>query len=482
MSGSLELSTAIAAARGARPAFPTLTDDDLLADLDAIEELGRIADGLRLAAAREVEVRSAPRLGEERLSFRAGARDGAELVRKVARIGHAEAKRRVGLGMALAPKVTLLGQEIPGRYAPLADAVESGLVGADSARVIIGTWKSLRRRVDRDRLDGMVLQLTDAAMSNDTEQMKDLAGAWAEILDPDGSEPKHADQRRRRALKIHDTLTDGTTSASLVLTPEHLALLRELLQSRRRGTTLERTEPGSDEDEETTGGEWREETPDDGDPRTRAQQDYDTLFETLEAGAKAEQADVATEVTHETVVTITAAELLDQRGQGWAPGVLAGLPIPVVEQRMCSGGTRLLVTGTDGEILHFGRSRRLFSPAQRKALTVAAGGRCQYPGCRTPAPFLEAHHADWYQRDDGPTDVENGIMLCSYHHHLVHATHSPVKIVRHEGDLWIVPQRWGGPPLPHHRRQSGPLRDPALDELRRLHDPDRSLFALRRRR
>lgn len=409
MEATAAISAAIAAALAARPAFHDLTDDHLLDQLAAIEELGRITDALRLGAAREVELRSNPRLGEERLSFRSGARDGAELVRRVARIGHTEAKRRVGLGMALAPTITLLGQKVPGRFAPLAEAVEAGLVGIDSARVIIRTWGALRRRVRRELLDGMVLQLTDAAMSNDAEQMSDLAAAWAEILDPDGAEPRHDEQRRRRSLRIDDTLGDGTTRASLVLTPEHLAFLRELLQSRRRGVVLERTEPGSEDDPEASGGEWREgEAPDDGDPRTRAQQDYDTLFETLEAGTKAEQADVATEVTHETVVTITAAELLEQRGQGWAPGVLAGLPIPVIERRMCSGGTLLLVTGVDGEIMHFGRSRRLFSPAQRKALMVAAGGRCQYPGCRTPAPFLEAHHADWFQRDDGPTDIGNG--------------------------------------------------------------------------
>jgi hypothetical protein len=144
---------------------------------------------------------------------------------------------------------------------------------------------------------------------------------------------------------------------------------------------------------------------------------------------------------------------------------------------MCSGGTRLLVVGERGEPLFLSRARRLFSPAQRKALMVAAGGRCQYPGCRTPAPYLEAHHAEWYARDGGPTDVSNGVMLCSYHHHLVHAVRSPVRILRHDGDLWFVPQWWTGPPAEHHRRQSGPLRDPRLDALRRLHDPDRNPFA-----
>lgn len=477
-----ELRAAIAAARAVQQTFLTASDAQVLADLAAVEELGRIVDGLRIAGAAEVEHRSRPALGEDRLSFASGARDGAELVQQLCRIGHNEAKRRVGLGSALAPKRSLSQEPLPGRYPPLAAALVSGLVGLESARVIINTCKSISKRVGMAQIEGMVVQLTDAAMVNDTEQVRDLAAAWAEILDPDGAEPKEAAQRRKRALQVGRTLADGTTRASLVLTPEHLAMVQELLESRRRGVPLVRTEPGSDDDAETTGGEWRENASaggggGDDNPRSRAQQDYDTLFETLEAGAKAEQADVATQVTHETVVTITAAELQDQRGQGWMPGVLAGLPIPVVEQRMCTGGTRLLVVGTDGEPLHLGRSRRLFSPAQRKALMVAAGGRCQYPGCRTPAPFLEAHHAEWFSRDDGPTDIGNGIMLCSYHHHLIHAKHSSVKIVSHEDDLWIVPQWWRGPPQDHHRRQSGLLRDLRLDELRRRHDPDRNPWA-----
>jgi hypothetical protein len=464
------ISTAIVAARGIAARFLTGSDDELLADLAAVEELGRIVDGLRIAGAAQAERRSRPVLGEERLSFRSGVRDAADLVQQVCRIGHDEAKRRIAIGAALAPRQSL-NEVLPGRYAPLADAVAAGRVGIESARVVVNTAKSLRRRVLASQTEQMVESLTVVATEHDTEFLREIATRAAATLDQDGVEPRGQEQQLRRACTIGRTRDDGMTRASLVLLPEHVALVQELLQSRRRGVCLVPTEPGSDDDAETTGGEWREqEHPDGGDPRTRAQQDYDTVISLLEAGAKAEQADATEQIVHETVVTISADELLAQRGQGWTPAVLAGLPIPVVEQRMCSGGTRLLVTGREGEPLFLSRSRRLFSPAQRKALMVAAG-------CRTPAPYLEAHHAEWYSRDGGRTDVVNGIMLCSYHHHRIHAVRSPVKIVRHENDLWIVPQWWTGPPEEHQRRQSGPLRDPRLDELRRERDPDRSPWA-----
>ena len=156
--------------------------------------------------------------------------------------------------------------------------------------------------------------------------------------------------------------------------------------------------------------------------------------------------------------------------------MLTGIPVPVIERRACTGGIRLLVTGPDAEVLYFGHSHRLFSAQQKKALTVAAGGRCQYPGCTTPAPYLEAHHAKWFQRDHGPSDVDNGVMLCSFHHHLIHTKSGQVEIRQHEGDMFFVPKSWRGEYREHQRRQRGPTADPNLATLRRKHDPAKNPF------
>ncbi len=469
-----ELTAALVAVRSITAHFHTATDGQLLADTRAIEALGRVVDGLRLGAAAQVEARSGKRLGEESLAFRHGARDGVELVEDLTGVSYATARMRVGLGSALAPVVSITGELLPGRYPALSDAVAAGEVGIESARVIVNTVVSIRRRADPDLLSAMAEALADTARHTGVEVVRDVAEHWALALDPDGAEPKERFQRRKRALKIGRTLADGTTTVSLVVTPEHLALLKELLQSRRRSTLMLRTAPGGD-DSDSTDPEWQEESgPDGGEPRPRTQQDYDTVFDAITLATSIEQASGA--VTHETVVTITAAELEARGGQGWTAGVLAGIPVPVIERRACTGGVRLLVIGADGEALHLGRSRRLFSPQQKKALTVAAGWRCQYPGCTTPAPFLEAHHAKWFSRDAGPTDVGNGVMLCSFHHHLIHATTGRVEIRQHAGDLFFVPKSWRGEYREHQRRQRGPTTDPRLATLRRRHDPARNPF------
>jgi hypothetical protein len=354
---------------------------------------------------------------------------------------------------------------LPGRFPSISAAVHEGRIGLESARVIVNTVKAVRARADEEQLAAMVESLVDTAAHAEPEAVEEAADWWALALDPDGAEPTERTRRRQRALRLGRTLADGTTRATLILLPEHLALLKELLQSRRRGVQLVRTEPGGEEDPQTDGPEWREEQgPDGGDPRTRAQQDYDTVIDVLEAGAKAEAAAVKP-VTHTTVVTISAAELEARKGRAFTSGVLVGLSIPIVEQRICNGETRLLVTGPRGEPLSLSRASRLFSPAQKLALTIAAGGRCQYPGCRVPAPYLEAHHVAWFCRDGGSTDISNGIMLCSYHHHLVHAQDSPVEIRKHDGGLYIVPAGWFGPLQPEQRARTGPPHLPRSEPL-----------------
>jgi hypothetical protein len=62
-----------------------------------------------------------------------------------------------------------------------------------------------------------------------------------------------------------------------------------------------------------------------------------------------------------------------------------------------------------------GREQRLFSKRQREILAVKFGG-CMDPNCERPPSFCEAHHIQHWRRDRGKTLVNNGILLCRYHH------------------------------------------------------------------
>ncbi|MCU1507865.1 MAG: endonuclease, partial [Glaciihabitans sp.] len=41
-------------------------------------------------------------------------------------------------------------------------------------------------------------------------------------------------------------------------------------------------------------------------------------------------------------------------------------------------------------------------------------------GCDRPPTWTEAHHLKHWQRDHGNTNIADGILLCKYHHLLLH--------------------------------------------------------------
>jgi hypothetical protein len=86
----------------------------------------------------------------------------------------------------------------------------------------------------------------------------------------------------------------------------------------------------------------------------------------------------------------------------------------------CDAEISRIITGPDGEILDHGRSHRLFTPPQRRAILKRYGFTCGWPDCDRPAGCLQVHHIDQWVRDHGATDLDNGIPFCTAHHHCVH--------------------------------------------------------------
>ena len=70
-----------------------------------------------------------------------------------------------------------------------------------------------------------------------------------------------------------------------------------------------------------------------------------------------------------------------------------------------------------GEPLSIGRKTRSIPPAMRRALRIRDGG-CRFPGC-TNDRFVDGHHIQHWA-DGGETSLDNLVLLCRRHHHLVH--------------------------------------------------------------
>ncbi|NKR27838.1 DUF222 domain-containing protein [Rhodococcus hoagii] len=109
----------------------------------------------------------------------------------------------------------------------------------------------------------------------------------------------------------------------------------------------------------------------------------------------------------------------------------------------------------DGVPLNLGRTSRTVSKKQRRAL-IARDHGCAFPGCGTPPAHCEGHHVKHWA-GGGPTDLDNLVLLCRYHHQLLHHSHWDVRIGddRHP---WFTPPSTVDPykkPVSAHNR-AGP--------------------------
>ncbi len=131
----------------------------------------------------------------------------------------------------------------------------------------------------------------------------------------------------------------------------------------------------------------------------------------------------------------------DLVGAGLVPGdELTGDAITAAQARRLACSAKILpaVLGGASLPLDLGRVRRLFTPAQRKALLIR-DQTCRAEGCDTPGTWCEAHHLDPWTTG-GPTDLDNGILLCSHHHHRAHDTSYRTDRLP-SGDLRFHPRR-----------------------------------------
>ena len=94
-------------------------------------------------------------------------------------------------------------------------------------------------------------------------------------------------------------------------------------------------------------------------------------------------------------------------------------PISATTARRLAADAEVIpaVLGGERVPLDLGRATRLFTKAQRLALGERDGGCAS---CGQNIGYVEAHHIRWRQCDAGPTDLANGVLLCSFCHHRVH--------------------------------------------------------------
>jgi hypothetical protein len=469
-----------------------------LPDAEALAGQRRIADLLRLSntfaawMAATIAERSRPELGHSGLAAQQGFLSPEALIQNWTGSSKGDAYKLVAVGTMMADTeaaerlveaaldspdgepvgdpVALLGL-VPWQ-APIARAVTAGTVSVDAAESIRAGLGDIDAAVTADKLAAALAVLLVEARSLNVDQVFKRARRMRDELDEAGIAAREKQARDDRYLRVY-RLRDGKVRLNGLFAPEDgefvLSTYDVITGPRRGGVRFVDKAQAA----------WAKRMQDD--PRTTEQIAADSFVELLKIAGEADPGRVFGGRRPAVRVIVTEKTLTGQVGRGGrvgdsgqvgqsrdagqggdarqsrdtgqvgqagqtgqsgqsGHGWLEGSPVPVsgetVERLLCDTGTRGIKFDDDGQCVNVGRDERLFTEKQRAGMAVRDGG-CRWPGCEHPPAWTEAHHLDQWLRDNGKTDLADGVLLCSPHHLLLHNQHW--EIIRTGAEYWLKP-------------------------------------------
>jgi hypothetical protein len=351
--------------------------------LDALSRL--IAAEARLTAAvlatiREVEGRH--------LADGLGMRDTASLLQSKHLIDRRPAARLTDLARRLDATAT-------------GAALSTGEVSLDHARVIVKAIAALpstatveERRCAEADLILYAGQLTPDDLSVCAEKIKAQLTIAPDHDEPD-SEPDPDPAAAFRGIR-YGTHRSGLATINVTIDPHVRKVFEEILAPL--------AQPEAPQDGITDG---RFATQRRADAFTALVLDHDLG---ARGAASTSRAAVTVTIGYETLAGLSEGSGLLDDGTPIAPGTLRTL--------LCGADILPVVLGGASEILDLGRTRRLHTHYQHRALAVRDGG-CTFGACAAPPSGCHDHHTTHWAKG-GPTTIRDGALLCPRHHRQVH--------------------------------------------------------------
>lgn len=407
-------------------------------------------------------------------------RDASELIQGATNISRHEAKRRSQQAREFRPHASEPGSDdtpppgtgrLAGLLPHLSSAFARSLIAPARLSLITATIDKLEKAITtaglpqdtlHDQLRDIDEKLALRASSESHDEFRSFVNHWRDgvlrLISDDAVTSAEEQARENRTLIYMGQ--SGELFDWLVRTPRegHETLLTIKSASsnprRRPSCATEETDDVHLGDAASDNSDSQEEL----DDRTRVQRAHDGFFGVLEAGLRSTDNDLPDQGGSRPQLIVSAgittllkmahrdglladtfdpqlltlgstADLMISAGYSGSAG--AG----IVRRMLCTSDITPVVLGTDSEVLDVGKKHRLFTPAQRKAL-IARDGGCAAPGCTFPSAWCESHHIQpWSQ--GGKTSVDNGVLLCSHHHHAVHEGAWTIRVYR--GSPWFTP-------------------------------------------
>jgi hypothetical protein len=271
----------------------------------------------------------------------------------------------------------------------VAEALSSGEIGYQSASLLCHLRDQLgdkRELFDED-------EMLELARRHSVASLRYLCRYARHCADPDGFFNDAEADYSRRELHISQ-MPDGMHAIDGMLDPAGGAALRTALDSLAKRL-------GPDDD------------------RSHKQRMADSLVElahhAMDEGRLPKRNGVKPHVT----VTTTLEGLKDEFG---APAADIELSLPISTrtlERLACDCTISRVLLADSMVIDVGKATRVVSAPTRRALRVRDRG-CRWPGCDRQVNWSTPHHIIAWSTKRGPTNLHNLVLLCFYHHRLVH--------------------------------------------------------------
>ncbi|MGZ0710539.1 DUF222 domain-containing protein (plasmid) [Coraliomargarita sp. W4R53] len=442
-------------------AVSLLSDAQVLEITAVAAQIARRAEALLIESAAEIEERCSAVPHAERLTTTHGCRSVSELLQRVTRCSGRTVAGVITASRAVVEDVALSsGERLPAEFPRMRDALAAGAVGVDGMLAIVqplartvGTAGRAAHIAADEELSAVACgEGMDAAPPACADDLRAQATVWAMYLDQDGAEPREGHAMRKRGVTL-GRCAEGLVPMRGNLLPEVAAQLQRIFDSilnpKGPGAPLpagpvfvdsdsrgagagdgagagaggdfdghdERGVSGHDGDDSVYGyqpREFSEPCVEMADDRTRPQQQHDAFAAALTKVAGSGALPTIGGAAPTLIVSVRQSDLDTNRGFAHINGCDEPVSLSLARHIACSGSIERATVDDNGRVVSLMSFDRVFTHHQRKAITLRDGG-CVIPGCHVTADWCEIHHVEEHSRG-GPTHLDNGVMLCWFHH------------------------------------------------------------------
>ena len=296
---------------------------------------------------------------------------------------------------------TVRRARVSGEIPALGAALAEGLVSATHLDAVANAFDRVEPG-DRDRLLQNSDWICGVAIRSTPEELARAVAKRARQLSADDGVARFERQRRATTLRHWTDLSSGMVCLHGEFDPESGAMLISGLAA-AADRLFRTTAPDSCPDDDRRHGHLRAHA-----------------LLALVRGGRAPTGAYGTAPRPEILVVIDHATLRDGVHATSRVEVTGGveLPIETLRRYACLADIIPVVLDAAGVAIDVGRSQRLATVGQRRALR-AMYSHCSVPGCSVAFDHCQLHHIR-YWRNGGRSDLANMVPLCSKHHHLVH--------------------------------------------------------------